>query len=118
MIKIFIGGFPLEMSELELVKLVSIHGEVDTIKIVRDKKTKICKGYAFLEMKTLQDAENAVIELDGTEISGRMLSVKIRDENAITPAPKSFSRGPKTGGYIKTDRPTDEAKKKRPRKLI
>jgi len=40
MTKLFVGGFPLDMTELELVQLVSPHGTVNTIKIVRDKKNR------------------------------------------------------------------------------
>lgn len=95
MVKLFVGGFPLEMTELELVKMIGPHGDVETIKIVRDKKTRICKGYAFLEMKDRAGAENAVIALDGTPIADRVLSVKINDDFVKkTPPPrKSFGYG-------------------------
>ncbi|QEM03993.1 RNA-binding protein [Mucilaginibacter rubeus] len=95
MVKLFVGGFPLEMTELELVKMIGPHGDVETIKIVRDKKTRICKGYAFLEMKDRTGAENAVIALDGTPIADRILSVKINDDFVKkTPPPrKSFGYG-------------------------
>lgn len=83
------------MTELELVKMIGPHGDVETIKIVRDKKTRICKGYAFLEMKDRTGAENAVIALDGTPIADRVLSVKINDDFVKkTPPPrKSFGYG-------------------------
>src|SRR5258708_5668460 len=71
MIKLFVGGFPLDITELELVMLVSPHGEVSTIKIVRDKKTGNCKGYAFLEMKDKEGADRAIEALDGTSIGDR-----------------------------------------------
>jgi RNA recognition motif-containing protein len=95
MVKLFVGGFPLEMTELELVKMIGPHGDVETIKIVRDKKTRICKGYAFLEMKDRIGAENAVIALDGTPIADRVLSVKINDDFVKkTPPPrKPFGYG-------------------------
>lgn len=101
MVKLFVGGFPLEMTELELVKMIGPHGDVETIKIVRDKKTRVCKGYAFLEMKDRTGAENAVIALDGTQIADRVLSVKINDDFVKkTPPPrKSFG-----GGYGNNNR--------------
>jgi len=131
MVKIFIGGFPLEMSELELVQLVSMHGTVVTIKIVRDKKTGICKGYAFLEMKSLGDAENVVEALNGRMLAGRDLSVKINKETIVPAAapprspkaprpdvarpPKEFTPNPI---YKKVERPTGIVKKKRQRKQL
>lgn len=48
LVKLFVGGFPLVIDELELAKLFGPHGDISTIKIVRDKKTRICKGYAFI----------------------------------------------------------------------
>ena len=95
MVKLFVGGFTLEMTELELVKMIGPHGDVETIKIVRDKKTRVCKGYAFLEMKDRIGAENAAIALDGTQIADRVLSVKINDDFVKkTPPPrKSFGGG-------------------------
>lgn len=85
--KIFLGGFPLDINELELVQLVSLHGAVETIKIVRDKKTRVCKGYAFLEMASREDAENAVEALDATSYKGRLLKLSITDENAPVKRP-------------------------------
>ena len=118
MIKLFIGGFPLDITELQLVELVSRHGEVITIKIVRDKKTKICKGYAFLEMKDLYNAENAVDALDGIEYQGRKLSVSYKVEESVL-LPKKQDQTPEPAvsrSYIKVSNPKDVVKKKRPRR--
>jgi RNA recognition motif-containing protein len=124
MIKLFVGGFPLNITEMELVMMFGIHGDVDTIKIVRDKKTGTCKGYAFLEMKNKEGAERAVEALDGTFIGDRQLNVKINEEKPA-PVKKTFSKF--TGGnfsprpsssssYQKVERRGEEMKKKRPRK--
>jgi RNA recognition motif-containing protein len=132
MVKLFVGGFPLDMTELDLVKIINLHGEVSTIKIVRDKKTRICKGYAFLEMKDREGAENAVIALDGTPMGDRTLNVKINEENAVKPPPpkRSFggynsnnNRGNGGSSYGKSNssykRPADDTPKaKRPRRTI
>lgn len=81
MIKLFIGGFPLEMSELEIVQLVAFYAEVSTIKVVRDKKTRICKGYAFLEVKDRAGAEHAIEVLNGRKFEGRELRLSIVEED-------------------------------------
>jgi len=119
MIKLFVGGFPIDITELELVMLFSPHGDVSTIKIVRDKKTGICKGYAFMEMKDKDGAERAVEALDGTFIGERMLSVKMTEEKQA-PVKKPFSKFngnfSSRSSYHKVERPGEEIKKKRPRK--
>jgi RNA recognition motif-containing protein len=106
MVKLFVGGFPLEMDELELVKLVAPHGDVETIKIVRDKKTRICKGYAFLEMKDRQNAEQVKEALDGASVEGRPLVINIVEEQ-----PPVVQRS-----YVKVRPHTGIVKPKRPRK--
>jgi RNA recognition motif-containing protein len=121
MIKLFVGGFPMDITEMELVMMFGLHGDVDTIKIVRDKKTGECKGYAFLEMKDKEGAERAIDALDGSYMGDRMLSVKVTEDKtaappARRPAPK-FSRSfPSKPSYQKVERPGVDVKKKRPRK--
>jgi RNA recognition motif-containing protein len=110
MVKLFVGGFPLEIEEIELAKLFALHGDINTIKIVRDKKTRICKGYAFIEMMDREGAENAAETLDGTLLDGKVLSVKINEE------PVDNLRRPP--GYQKVAKPGTEVKKKRPRRAV
>lgn len=117
MIKLFVGGFPLDTMELELVQLVSPYCEVSTIKIVRDKKTGICKGYAFIEVTEKAGADMVIDELDGTTYKGRELTINITVEKPVAP--------PKPSYYAKVERRfspnngpgADEARKKRPRKF-
>ncbi len=128
MVKIFVGGFPLDTNELELVQLVSPYCEVSTIKIVRDKKTRICKGYAFLEVTTEQGAEQAVEALDGSTMGGRDLKLSIVEEKPPVPVKPRFVRTdrPSGGGYSGNSgysgRPSgqspDPSKPKRPRKTL
>ncbi len=106
MTKLFIGGFPLDITELELVQLVAPYGTVSTIKIVRDKKTNQCKGYAFIEILEADGAENAVAALNGAEMQGRELKLNIV---ADEPSVKTYVRLPKSG---------DPQRKKRPRRPL
>jgi len=80
MVKIFIGGFPLGMSELELAQLISLHGTVLTLQIARDKVTDVCKGFAFIGMKNQADADNVIETLNGRFMNGRELSVRLHIE--------------------------------------
>ena len=86
MIKIFLGGFPLDSTELELVQLVSLYGEVSTIKIVRDKISKKCKGYAFLEMKDEHGADRVIEALDNSNMKGKPLTVSKVPETPVKTA--------------------------------
>ncbi|MCD8739706.1 RNA-binding protein [Mucilaginibacter roseus] len=119
LVKLFVGGFPLEIDELELAKLFAPHGDISTIKIVRDKKTRICKGYAFIEMNDRKGAEAAAEALDGADMSGKQLTVKINEEPAAkqSHAPKAFT-SQRQPVYQKVSRPGTEERKKRPRRVL
>jgi RNA recognition motif-containing protein len=107
-VKLFIGGFPLEMDEMALAQLISPHGTIEVMKIVRDKKTRICKGYAFIEMATDDDVVAVIAALDGEQLGDRKLSIKHADEPAPEPTP--------VARYEKVVRPNEPIKKKRPRR--
>jgi len=113
MVKLFVSGFPLDMDEIELVKLFSSHGDVRTIKLVRDKKTRVCKGYGFIEMADQQAAENVIAALNKQHIGDRQLTINIREEEepAATP-PRPY----KPPVYQKVQKPSDPLRKKRPRR--
>ena len=96
MVKLFVGGFPLDMTELEIVQRVALYADVQTIKIVRDKKTKVCKGYAFLEVTDRAGAEQAMDALNGTQIAGRDLLLNIVEEDQPKKAPSRPKFTPKT----------------------
>ena len=124
MTKIFVSGFPLDIDELGLARLIAPHGNISTIKIVRDRQTGKCKGYAFVEMETLTDAENVIIALDGLEMQDRELTVKISEDLPPVPPKPRFNKP--TGNYNKPhfspkleqrrDDIGDEGRAKRPRR--
>lgn len=113
MVKLFIGGFPLDIGEIELAKMFGPHGDISTVKIVRDKKTRICKGYAFIEMPNRAHAENAAEALNGTYMQGKMLTVNINEDvPAKQPLPvpaRKFSKPANAN--------PGEERRKRPRRI-
>ena len=120
MTKVYVGGFKYSLDEIELAKLFMPFGQVSTIKMVRDKKTRVSKGCAFIEMVDLAAAEAAVENLNGRQIGDRQLKVAIQEPEPEKPA---FDRGfssnysPATK-YVKVGRPGDPVKSKRPRKTF
>jgi len=122
MVTLFVGGFPLDMDEIELVKLIMPFGQVNTVKIVKDKKTRKCKGYAFLEMLDKDAADGVIENLNGTPMGDRVLTIKITEDKP-KPAPKPWSSkpqfSPRPTNYVKIGRAPDTSdplKKKRPRR--
>jgi len=95
-IKLFIGGFPLDMDEMGLAQLIAPHGNIDVMKIVRDKKTRIAKGYAFVEMATEADAVAVMAALDGEPMGDRQLSAKLAAADPVVPEPR-YAKLSRTG---------------------
>jgi len=118
MVKLFVGGFPLDIEEIELVKLFNNFTEIKTIKIVRDKVTRKCKGYAFLETTGQAGAEMAINALHGKIMGDKELTVKIVEEQPSMATKAPIQRQPSVVKYVKVERPTGIIKKKRPRKAL
>jgi len=75
MSSIFVTNLPTSVNDRFLSNLFSQYGEVLSTKIVKDKKTKISKGFAFIRMPE-RDIENALQHLNGFEVKGKKLVVQ------------------------------------------
>jgi RNA recognition motif-containing protein len=117
MVKLFIKGFPLDITELELVKLFSNFIGVTTVKIVRDRTTGKCKGYAFIETTDQAGAEMAVNALNGKIMEEKELTVKVTEDRQPTIRTISIAQPP-TVNYVKVERQAVSVKKKRPRRPL
>jgi len=72
---IFIGNLNYAVSEDEVRELFEGYGQVDSVKIIKDRETGRAKGFGFIEMEDENEARNAIQELDGYDFSGRPLRV-------------------------------------------
>jgi RNA recognition motif-containing protein len=73
--KLYVGNLPYEVGEAELQELFGRVGAVESVTVMRDQATGRARGFAFVEMSTDQEAQNAIRELNATEMSGRSLTV-------------------------------------------
>ena len=85
---IYITDLPDDFDEKMLERLFSKYGEIIQTKILRDPRTKISRGVAFVLMTSTRSAERAVKALDGYVPSGanRPISVKYADPKKTTSA--------------------------------
>jgi RNA recognition motif-containing protein len=84
---IYVGNISYTLSEDEIRRIFEVMGSVETIKLIRDKRTGKSKGYCFIEMPDKKEAMEAINALDGKDVSGRNLRVikahstkKVREE--------------------------------------
>ena len=62
--KIFVGNLSHEVNEEELNTLFSEHGNVSSVKIVRDGSNQMSRGFGFVEMPRKVDAKKALKTLN------------------------------------------------------
>jgi RNA recognition motif-containing protein len=72
---IYIGNLDLGLEEDSLKVLFKVFGEVESVKIIRDRETGKSKGFAFVNMLNSIEAQRAMVELHNIEIAGRRLVV-------------------------------------------
>ena len=72
--KLFVGNLHFDIKDIELEELFKTVGKVVTAEIVRffDKKSK---GFGFVEMETVEEAQKAIEKLNGSEFRGRKIVV-------------------------------------------
>ena len=72
--KLFVGNLDFDVKDIELEGLFKTVGKVLTADIVRffDKKSK---GFGFVEMETVEEAQKAIEKLNGTEFRERRITV-------------------------------------------
>lgn len=77
---IYVGNIPRESSENEIKSLFEEFGNVTAVNLIRDKFTKMLKGFGFVEMPDNDAAENAIKSLNGQMFNGRPLTVNVAKE--------------------------------------
>jgi cold-inducible RNA-binding protein len=73
--KLYVGNLPYEVGETELQELFARAGSVESVNVMRDQVTGRARGFAFVEMSTDEEAQNAITALNGTQVGGRNLTV-------------------------------------------
>lgn len=66
---------PYDTGESDLRELFSQAGTVDSVSVMRDMATGRARGFAFVEMATEEDAQNAINTLNNFAYGGRNLTV-------------------------------------------
>jgi RNA recognition motif-containing protein len=91
------------MEEPELKGILSVYGQVSSVKLITDKDTGKRKGFGFIEMPDDSQAQHAIAELNGMEIKGRKVSLSRAVERSHNQDHSKAER-PRHKNYEKTDR--------------
>lgn len=72
---IYVGNLSRTITEEALRNLFEQHGEVASVRVMKDKFTGEVRGFAFVTMPSDEQAQQAISALNGTEVEGRKLTV-------------------------------------------
>ena len=89
--KLYVGNLPYNTTEQDLESLFAGAGTVDTVNLVRDMATGRARGFAFVEMGSPEEAQQAITLLNDRDFGGRTLTVN-------EARPKTSSAGGFGGG--------------------
>ena len=73
--KLYVGNLPYETGEQDLQSLFAGAGTVESVNVIRDMATGRARGFAFVEMASDEDAQNAITTLNNYQLGGRNLTV-------------------------------------------
>lgn len=93
--KLYVGGLAYSVTDQELMQLFSEQGKVLSATVIKDRDSGQSKGFGFVEMEDVKEAQNAINTLNGKELSGRAIMV-----NQARPQEDRRSGGrPQSGGF-------------------
>ena len=72
---LYVGNLPYRANETAVRELFSQHGNVHSVRLMKDKHTGKRRGFGFVEMSA-NDADGAVSSLNDTEFQQRTLKVR------------------------------------------
>ncbi|KDP39809.1 hypothetical protein JCGZ_04908 [Jatropha curcas] len=78
--RLYIGNIPRTVDNEELKKIVEEHGAVEKVEVMYDKYSGRSRRFAFVTMKTVEDASAAIEKLNGSQIGGREIKVNITEK--------------------------------------
>ena len=92
--RLFVGNLSFDTTDQELKDLFSTVGTCVSAAVMRDRATGRARGFAFVEMSTDDEAQQAIARLNNAELGGRNLNVSEARERTSGPRPYS---GPPSG---------------------
>ena len=73
--KIYVGKLSINTNDDELNKIFTPFGQVSSSRVIMDKYTGQSRGFGFVEMDNLEEANKAIAELNGKSVEGRNLKI-------------------------------------------
>jgi len=75
---IYVGNLSFQMTESDLGTEFEKFGQVERAVIINDKLTQKSKGFGFVEMPSVAEAEAAIKKLDGISLKARTVGTGVK----------------------------------------
>jgi CspA family cold shock protein len=92
---LYVGNLSFDTTAGDLETAFGQHGTVSRAQVVSDRETGRSRGFGFVEMGSQDAADAAIRELDGFQMGGRPLAVRVAEERE---RPARGPGGPRGGG--------------------
>ncbi len=93
MTTIFVGNLSFQTTESEVRNVFERYGRVTTVRVMTERGSGSPRGFAFVNMPGMEDAEEAIARLNGNSLGGRSMTVnEARDRDEAKPSGSSTGR--------------------------
>jgi len=79
----YVSNLSFHTNEEALRDLFAKFGNVTSAKVINDRETGQSRGFGFVEMDVVAEAQAAMKALNNKEIEGRSLSVSVAKEKSV-----------------------------------
>jgi RNA recognition motif-containing protein len=76
-VKLYVGNLAYSTTEEELRALFAQAGTVASVALIKDRNTGQSKGFAFVEMSSQAEAQDAISKFNGQSLNARELTVNM-----------------------------------------
>jgi cold-inducible RNA-binding protein len=73
--RLFVGSLSWNTTDETLAEAFAQAGTVESAKVITDRDSGRSKGFGFVEMATVEEAQKAIDMFNGKELDGRTLTV-------------------------------------------
>lgn len=94
---LYVGNLSYDVTEADLKTAFEAFGEVAEARLIIDKINNRSKGFGFVEMPDKDEAQQAIEEMNGTELKGREIVVNVAKPKTDKPRGGGGGRGGRGG---------------------
>src|ERR1043166_2190253 len=89
---LYVSNLSFQTTEESLNTMFSKYGTVSSVKIILDRETQRSRGFAFVEMPSEAEGNEALSALNNKEVDGRVMGVSIAREKQDRNSNSTYGR--------------------------